>query len=163
MQRAIGRLAIQSGARAFLFGAALLGAPAQAAPSTFSTVIGSAILCRSHLDNAYFYRYLTAAFGAPYKREGGAYWFRADGSLWGATVTDVLLSDDSSAVVFVGALAESTPEALNSAVRSAMGVSHYKIEKGQFGMLEASPGSRIVYANTKAKIYCAKFKPLPGR
>jgi hypothetical protein len=26
---------------------------------------------------------------------------------------------------------------------------------------EAKPASRIVYFDTKSKIYCAKFKPLP--
>lgn len=32
---------------------------AGAAPSTFGPVIGSALLCRSQLDNAYFHAYLT--------------------------------------------------------------------------------------------------------
>ena len=55
---------------------------AGAAPSTFGPVIGSALLCRSQLDNAYFHAYLTEVFGPAYKREGGAYWFRTEASLW---------------------------------------------------------------------------------
>jgi len=51
--------------------------PAQAAPpSTFGTVVGNAVLCLDNLDNKYFYSYLTAAFGAPYKHDGGAFWFQ---------------------------------------------------------------------------------------
>ncbi len=30
-----------------------------------------------------------------------------------------------------------------------------------FPVREAKPASRIVYFDTKSKIYCAKFKPLP--
>ncbi|MES2126038.1 MAG: hypothetical protein V4463_02090 [Pseudomonadota bacterium] len=135
--------------------------PAWAAPSTFGPVIGSAILCRSHLDNAYFYSYLSAAFGPSYKHEGGAYWFKADGTLWGASVSDVIVSDDTSALVFLGAVTESTPDTLDEAVRAAAGVRHTKLDGGAFAVRESIPGSRIVYFNNKSKIYCAKYKPIP--
>ncbi len=135
--------------------------PVAAAPSTFGTVIGNAILCRSHLDNHYFQAYLAEAFGPPYKREGGAYWYRADGSLWGAQVTDVIVSDDTSALTFVGAVAETTPDLLGEAVRAAVGLRHVKVDNSQFSALAASLGSKIVFFNTRSKIYCAKFKQLP--
>ena len=39
---------------------------------------------------------------------------------------------------------------------------HYaKIDSSAFPVREASPAARIVYFDTKSKIYCAKFKPLP--
>ncbi|MES2015735.1 MAG: hypothetical protein V4484_04505 [Pseudomonadota bacterium] len=134
---------------------------AQAAPSTFGPVIGSAILCRSHLDNAYFYSYLSSAFGPSYKHEGGAYWFKADGNLWGAPVTDVLVSDDTSDIVFVGAVSEIEPDQLAAAIRTAVGVRHDAVDQSQYPVRLSRPGSTIVYYKAKSKIYCAKYKPLP--
>ena len=141
--------------------ALLLAAAAsvQAAPSTFGPVIGNALLCRSHLDNAYFHSYLTSAFGPAYKREGGAWWFKADGTLWGATISEVLVSDDTSPVVFIGAVTDSAPPDLDTAIRDSMGIRYQKIDRTAFPVLESAPGSRIVYFNNKSKIYCAKFKP----
>ena len=135
--------------------------PALAAPSTFGPVIGSALLCRSHLDNAYFYSYLYEAFGPSYKHEGGAYWFKADGTLWGAPVTDIIISDDTSELVFVGAVTDSAPDQLDAAIRSAVGISHRAADASRFPVRESNPGSRIVYFKNKSKIYCAKYKPLP--
>lgn len=132
-----------------------------AAPSTFGPVIGSAILCRSHLDNAFFHSYLSSAFGPSYKHEGGAYWFKADGNLWGAPVSDILLSDDSSEVVFVGAVSSSTPDKLEEAIRAAVGVRHKAADGSKYPVRESLPGSKIVYFDSKSKIYCAKYKPLP--
>jgi hypothetical protein len=135
--------------------------PVAAAPSTFGNVIGNAILCRSHLDNHYFYAYLSAAFGPAYKNEGGAWWFKADGTLWGMSVSDIIVSDDTSALTFVGAVAEATPESLGDAVRAAVGLSHVKVDTSQFSALAGNLGSKIVFYNTRSKIYCAKFKQLP--
>lgn len=134
---------------------------AGAAPSTFGPVIGNALLCRSHLDNAYFYSYLSSAFGPSYKHEGGAWWFKADGTLWGATVTDIMVSDDTSELVFVGAVTESTPDKLDEAIRAAVGTRHRPQDASAFPIRESAPGSQIVYFNNKSKIYCAKYKPLP--
>jgi len=131
--------------------------------STFGSIVGNAILCRSATDNAYFYSYLLAAFGPAYKQEGGAHWFRADASLWGTTITDVIVSDDSSALVFVGAVADATPEKLDEAIAAAAGLHHMKADQSAFPVREAAPGSKIVYFNTKSKIYCAKYKALPPR
>ena len=134
---------------------------ALAAPSTFGPVIGSALLCRSHLDNAYFHSWLTSAFGPSYKHEGGAHWFKADGSLWGAQVTDIIVSDDTSELVFVGAVAEATPDRLEQSIRSASGVRHLPADASAFPVRRSVPGSKIVYFNDKSKIYCARYKPLP--
>ena len=139
----------------------LAGAASPAAPSTFGPVIGSALLCRSHLDNAYFYSYLSAAFGPSYKHEGGAYWFKTDGNLWGAPVTDIMLSDDTSDIVFVGAVSELAPDKLDEAIRLAAGVRHDATDASAYPVRQSRPGSKIVYFKTKSKIYCAKYKPLP--
>ena len=139
---------------------ALVGA-AGAAPTTLSPVIGSALLCRSHLDNAFFYAYLASAFGPSYKHEGGAYWFKADGNLWGAPVSDILVSDDTSDIVFVGAISDASPDKLEQAIRTASGLRHDAADRSAFPVRQSVPGSKIVYFNTKSKIYCAKYKPLP--
>jgi hypothetical protein len=139
----------------------IVASPSGAAPSTFGPVIGNALLCRSHLDNAYFYSYLSSAFGPSYKHEGGAWWFKADGTLWGAAVTDIMVSDDSSELAFVGAVTDSTPDKLDEAIRAAAGPRHRAQDSSAFPVRESGPGSRIVYFNDKSKIYCAKYKPLP--
>ncbi|MEH6438313.1 hypothetical protein [Massilia sp. DD77] len=140
---------------------ALAAAHVQAAPSTFGPVIGSALLCRSHLDNRYFRQYLTQAFGPSYKREGGAYWFRTEASLWGAQVREVMVSDDSSEIVFVAAVTDSTPEELEKSVRDQAGVAFRAQDATPHALRKSNPGSTIAYANDKSKIYCAKFKPQP--
>jgi hypothetical protein len=139
----------------------LAGLPAGAMPSTFGPVIGSALLCRSHLDNAYFHAYLTTAFGPAYKREAGAYWFKADATLWGKAVSEVMVSDDSSEHVFVGAVADSTPDELAQAIHSAAGQRHRAIDASPFPLRVSVPGSIIAYHNDKSKIYCDRYKPLP--
>ncbi|OON63913.1 hypothetical protein B0920_11375 [Massilia sp. KIM] len=143
-------------------GLALACVQAGAAPSTFGPVIGAALLCRSALDNAYFHDYLTKSFGPSYKREGGAYWFRTDATLWGAQVREVMVSDDSSKLVFIGAVTDSTPEELEKSVRAAAGVAFRPADSSPFPVRTSNPGSTIAYQNDKSKIYCAKFKPLPA-
>lgn len=144
-----------------LAGGAGFTAGAAAAPSTFGPVIGSALLCRSHLDNVYFHSYLTQAFGPAYKREGGAYWFRAAASLWGARVSEVMVSDDTSDLVFVAAVVDSTPEELEKSVHAGTGVAFRPLDASRYPLRRSNPGTTIAYANDKSKIYCAKFKPQP--
>jgi hypothetical protein len=135
-------------------------------PSTFGPVIGSALLCRDHLDNTFFYSWLKTAFGAPYKHEGGAYWFRTgEATLWGTPVTEVMVSDDTSELVFVAAVAEAPPDQLEGAIRAAAGVRHLAADASTYPLRVSNAGSTIAYYNVagKSKIYCAKFKPLPPR
>jgi hypothetical protein len=141
----------------------VMAAPAQAMPSTFSQVVGNALLCRSQLDNRYFHDYLTTSFGPAYKREGGAYWFRVEATLWGAEVKQVVVSDDSSELVFIGALTESAPEALEGAVRAASGAAFRPADASPYPLRVSNTGSTIAYMNDKSKIYCAKFKSQPVR
>ena len=131
-------------------------------PSTFGPVIGSALLCRDQIDNKYLHSWLSAHFGAPYKHEGGAWWFRTgEATLWGAPVTEVMVSDDTSELVFVAAVAEVPPDQLEQAIRAASGVRHLAADGSPYPLRISAPGSTIAYYNDKSKIYCAKFKPLP--
>jgi hypothetical protein len=151
--------------RAILAAAALCLPQAQAwaLPSTFGPVIGSALLCRGHLDNTYFHSYLEAAFGPSYKHEGGAFWFKAPGAtLWGAPVSELMVSDDTSPLVFVGAVADSAPEKLEQSIHDAAGLRHAAVDASRYPLRVSNPGSTIAYFNSKSKIYCARFKPLPA-
>jgi len=152
-------------AMAILAGA--VSAPVQAQnqdkqPSTFGPVIGSALLCRDQIDNRYFYSWLASHFGTPYKHEGGAFWFRTgEATLWGAPVTEVMVSDDTSELVFLAAVAEVPPDQLEQSIRGAAGVKHVAADSSPYPLRVSAPGSTIAYYNGKSKIYCAKFKPLP--
>ena len=148
-------------ARALPLLAGIASANAMAAPSTFGPVIGSALLCRSHLDNRYFHSYLTQAFGPAYKREGGAWWFKTEATLWGAQVDEVMVSDDSSNLVFVAAVLDTKPEELEKSVRAEAGVAFQPADASRHPLRTSNPGSTIAYARDKSKIYCAKFKPQP--
>jgi hypothetical protein len=148
-------------ALAAAFSLLLYGSVQAAPPSTFGTVIGSGLL-RDETSNRFYYDYMVRFFGPPYKREGGAWWFRTpDARLWGAEVVEVIVSDDSYPMVFVGAVTESTPEKLEEAIIAQDGLRYAKIDSSRYPVREARPGSRIVYADRRSKIYCAKFKPLP--
>ena len=150
------------GALAALLGLGVAGAAAQSVPTTFGTIIGNGLLCRDQTDNLYYYDYLLKHFGAAYKHDGGAYWFKTDGAnLWGTPISEVMVSDDTSTYIFVGAVAESTPEELEKAIVAQVGLHYARIDTSAFPVREAKPASRIVYFDTKSKIYCAKFKPLP--
>jgi hypothetical protein len=160
-----------SAAAALALALALAGVPGACAaqagdkpPSTFAPVIGGALLCHDQLDNRYFYSWLKTAFGPPYKHEGGAYWFRTGvASLWGAPVTEVMVSDDTSELVFLAAVAEVPPDQLEQSIRAASGIRHLAANGSAYPLRVSNPGSTIAYYNTKSKIYCAKFKPLPPR
>lgn len=140
---------------------ALAGHAAQAAPSTFGPVIGSALLCRSQLDNAYFHSWLTTAFGPATRHEGGAFWFRGEATLWGKQVQEIMVSDDTNAMVFIAAVVDARPEELEEAIHGAVGIRHKPADASQYPLRVSSASSVIAYQNGKSKIYCARYKPLP--
>ena len=143
---------------------ALACAGVQAMPSTFGPVIGGALLCRNHLENAYFYSWLSTAFGPASKHEGGAFWFKGEATLWGKQVLEVMVSDDTHPMVFIAAVLDAKPEELEEAIRAAAGLRHQAVDASQTPLRVSNPGSVIAYHNDKSKIYCARYKPLlPGR
>jgi len=157
------QLAALSLAAAQILACAPALAQKKAPPSTFGQVVGNAVLCLDHIENKVFYAYLLAAFGPAYKHEGGAYWFRTDAMLWGAPITDVIVSDDTADLVFMGVVADSTPEKLEPAIRAQSGMRFVKADNSAFPVRTSVPGSKIVYFRKKAKVYCARFKPLPPK
>jgi hypothetical protein len=147
-----------------LLAAALLLAPLSATPApptTFGTQIGYPLLCLDQLNSNFFYSYLSTFFGAPYKKEDGAYWFKTEGAtLWGMKVSEVIVGDLTSEVEFIGAVVETTPPQLATAIKNNAGILYQAIETKTYPIRESKPGSRIIYANDKSKIYCAKAKLL---
>ena len=87
-----------------------------ATPSHFGTTVGHTLLCLNTLDEIWFYDYLNSAFGKPYKHEAGAFWFKANASLWGLPVIDMLVSDRGGNYTFLAAVIDATPQRLEEAV-----------------------------------------------
>jgi hypothetical protein len=129
------------------------GAP----PSTFGSTIGQALLCVDHIDPFYFWSYLNQFFGPPYKTEGGAYWFKVQGTLWGATITDVMVSDGASEQVFLAASFKDSPAKLSVAIAEVTGMRYFNEVTTPFSPFASNMGSKIVYAGQGAKIYCDKY------
>ncbi|QJP99196.1 hypothetical protein C798_02810 [Herbaspirillum rubrisubalbicans Os34] len=149
--------------------AAAVAPVAQAAPQpqpqpSFGIEVGNALLCLNQLNSKYFFDYLVAAFGPPYKTEGGAYWFKASNiSLWGMQATDFLVNDSNSQADFIGAYFNTTPVKLTDAIKSAMGIRFTPEDDSAYPVRQSQAGSKIVYNDTNAKMYCAKSKFLvPG-
>lgn len=150
-----------------LLGAALLvtiqgnaaGAEKGEIPSTFGTTIGSGLLCVDQIDPFYYWSYMNQFFGPPYKREGGAYWFKVTATLWGATITDVLVSDGDNQQVFLAASFKDSPAKLADAISASTGIRHVNEESFKFSPLRSSVGSKIIYFDKNSKIYCAKYNP----
>ncbi|MDB5775799.1 MAG: hypothetical protein JWP38_1932 [Herbaspirillum sp.] len=149
----------------FLCAAALLcaSAPVTATPNTFGSVIGQGLLCLSELDAGYFYNYLTQSFGPPYKHEGNAYWFRVQGALWGAPISEILVSDADSPQRFLAAVADVAPEVLVGKITDTLHIRFTPTTQYVNPVRVSQAGSKIIYYNRKSKIYCAIARALsPG-
>jgi len=147
-----------------LAAASLLAMPGAGAgaPSHFGVVMGSGLLCRDQTSNRYYFDYMVQYFGQPYKREGGAYWFRTpQARLWGFAVREVIVSDETFATSFVGAVSDTTPDKLEAAIAKQDGIRYAKIGSSATPVREMQAGGRIVYFERRSKIFCAKFRPLP--
>lgn len=138
-----------------------LSLPAQAAggplPSTFGSTVGSALLCKDHIDPYYFWNYLNQFAGPPYKTEGGAYWFKVQGSLWGGEITDVLVSDGKGEQIFLAAHFKGTPAKLADAIAATAGIRYVQEGATPDAPLISSLGGKIVFAGSNANIYCKQY------
>lgn len=131
-----------------------------AVPTTFGATIGSGLLCLDQIDPFYYWTYLNQFFGPPYKNEGGAYWFKVQTSLWGAPVSDVLVSDGTGQVIFLAAAVSNTkPDALSGAILGSTGIGYTNSEPIQFSPMASNLGSQIIYFGQNSKIFCAKHNP----
>lgn len=132
--------------------------------STFSATFGPAILCLDDLEPGYFYNYLRQR-QRPYKIEQGAYWFKTSDQLFGAPLTEVFVSDDSSRYAFVGAVSTLSPSELAATVSAAApaGGSFKRLSRTDRYSIYASPiGSVIAYQGNKGKIFCYRDRIRPA-
>jgi hypothetical protein len=127
----------------------------------FSVTIGPAILCRDKLDMKFFYDYLTASFGQSYKKEKGAYWFKAKAQLFGKDVKEIFISDQSSDWVFVGAVFNAKPDDLAKSVQARAGTIYIKSDAGyRYSQYQSQGTSEIMWQDSNAKLLC---RQLTGR
>jgi hypothetical protein len=124
----------------------------------FGVTIGPAILCRDLLDMKFFYDYLSASFGPAYKREQGAYWFRAKAQLFGKDVKEIFISDQSSDWAFVGAIFNVKPDELAKSVQAEAGTDFNKTAKGyQYSPYQSQSTSEIMWQANDAKLLCRRM------
>lgn len=131
---------------------------ALAQESTFSTTLGTAILCLDDVEPGFFYNYMVKIKPA-YKREQGAYWFKTTTQLFGAPVTEVFVSDGSSPHHFVGIVSSLPPDQLATAVSAnapAGGEFKKKDDKDKYSVYVSRTGSVIAFQGKFGKIYCRR-------
>jgi len=131
---------------------------ASAQDSTFSTIVGMAVLCLDDVEPGFFFNYLSNVKPA-YKREQGAYWFKVAGQLFGAPVSEVFVSDGSSRHSFVGMVSSLAPVELAAAIAAGApaGGNFRSIDPAdKYSILESPAGSQIVNQQKNGKIFCRR-------
>jgi hypothetical protein len=124
----------------------------------FGVIIGPAALCRDRLDMKFYYDYLTASFGPSYKREQGAFWFKAKAQLFGQEVKEIFISDQSSNWAFVGVIFNAKPDDLAKSVQAAAGSIHTKNSASyQYSPYQAQGTSEIMWQDKNAKLLCRQL------
>jgi len=126
--------------------------------TTFATTVGTAVLCLDDVEPGFFRNYMTA-IKPSYKQEQGAYWFKATAEMYGAAVTEVFVSDESSAYRFVGVLTSLPPDQLADAVNKAAiaGVPFEKDNpKDKYSTYSSPSGSVIAFQGKNGKMYCRR-------
>lgn len=78
-----------------------------AAPSHFSIVVGSALVCRDQVSADYFNEYMKSYFGNPAFAVGGANWWKVDEKSFNAEVQYIFVGANPD---FIGATFKDNPE-----------------------------------------------------
>ena len=134
---------------------------AWAQSSTLNDTIGNALLCLDALDPGYFYRYLSAEYGAPYQHQGGAWWFKTPKThLWQVQINAILVGDEQGGLLFLAAETDVAPDKLAQAITTWTGVRFNQDDHGAHPVLVSDAGSKIAYSQMKSKIYCAQSRYL---
>ena len=158
------RLAVAISTAFMLLKAALPAAAPLPLPATFATTIGNGLLCLDALDITFYFHYLSVAFGPPYKHAEGAYWFHTrKAKLWKVPISDLLVSDGRSNLLFLAAVAQAAPVKLEQAIAAETGIHYRASDAGKYARLTSNTGSNIVYFQNIAKIYCGKSEYLLPR
>lgn len=122
-----------------------------AAPSHFSTVIGSALVCNDQVNADYFNGYMKRFFGAPAFMAGGANWWKVNESLFNSSSEYVFVGVDQD---FIGATFKDSPDKLITNVKGVTGI-EYK-QMGAERWVAPTYGVLIKYYDKKtpSKMFC---------
>lgn len=137
---------------------------AQGFPTTIEPVVGAALLCRDQIDPYYFYQYLNTHFNAPVRTEGGAYWFKAEGELYGLKIRELFVSTHETSQLwkmdFIGAIVDHTAKQTQEILAKNKGMNFRANPYEQ--TLRAGEGSIIRDVSTNgqeaSKLYCVKYR-----
>ena len=126
-------------------------------PSHFVTTIGSALLCHDQIDSYFFIDYLNTYFGDPYKVEGGAYWWNVPGTLFGAKIDSIFVSQESTTTVFIGAVFLDDPTRILKNIQDKNGVTYQPTaDPGRWVSPSFAVLLRYNEPLTPTKMFCAK-------
>jgi hypothetical protein len=126
--------------------------------STFSTTVGMAVLCLSVAEPGYFYNYLSQ-IKPPVRRENGAFWFKSSDQLFGASLSEVFVSDGSTAHVFIGVVSPLPPDQLAEALAAgapAGGNFKKRDPADKYSTWVSSFGAEIAFQGKNSKLFCRR-------
>ena len=127
-----------------------------------STVdIASAISCNSAIDSNYWIKAFTDTYGKPIREEGGALWWKADGSLYNSEITEVFVSNVRY-WHFVGAVFKDTPEVVVDGIRNSRFLSAKVFPTNGFWV---GSDNKIImwHQGITAKVFCMAGGNLPNK
>jgi hypothetical protein len=131
--------------------ALLVSNVAFATPSHFSSVVGSALVCRDQISAEYFNDYMTTYFGKPAFTSGGANWWKVDDKLFNSEVEYIIVGLDQD---FIGATFKDDPDKLMTKLRDYMGMDYSRMDVEKW--VAPTAGVIIKYYDkaTPSKMYC---------
>lgn len=126
---------------------------ALASPSHFTTVIGSALLCKDQVSATYFNDYMSTYFGKPAFTSGGANWWKLSDNdkLFNSPVEYIFVGLELD---FIGATFKDTPDKLIANVKDALGIDFKQVTVEKW--VAPTYGVIIKYydKNTPTKMFC---------
>lgn len=124
---------------------------AVAAPSSFSIVIGSALVCRDQVSSDYFNDYMSTYFGKPEFNAGGANWWKVNETIFNSPVEYIFVGFGQD---FIGATFKDSPGKLIVNVRESMGIDYKQVDMEKW--VAPTAGVLIKYhdKNASSKMYC---------
>ena len=122
-----------------------------AAPSHFSVVIGSALVCKDQVSADYFNEYMQKFFGKPAFAAGGANWWKVDEQLFNADVQYIIVGLGQD---FIGATFKDNPDKLIAKLRDYMGMDFKQMETEKWVSPTAGVIIRYYDKTTPSKMYC---------
>lgn len=132
---------------------------ALAAPSHFSIVIGSALVCLDQVSAGYFNDYMGTHFGKPAFTSGGANWWKVDEKLFNAEVQYIFVGAGQD---FIGATLKDDPDKLIAKIRGSTGMDYKQMDVEKW--ITPTGGVIIKYHDqtTPSKMYCIGAPHTPG-